>query len=123
MDGLTQSHLQVDGRPKLPMGGRSKHKANYVWTGDQSRQQVDEQLKSPMGERSKHKVAYRWMDDQSHLQVDYLNIKSPKGVHDRWPDNQSPSKATRDVTRTIKTTIDGLQRLEKSEIYINHLKT
>ena len=63
------------------------------------------------------------MDDQSCLQVDDLNIKSPKGVHDRWQDNQSPHKATKGVIRAIKTTIDGLQWLEKSEIYINHLKT
>ena len=48
------------------------------------------------------------MDDQSCLQVDDLNIKSPKGVHDCWQDNQSPYKATRGIIGSIKTTIDGL---------------
>ena len=61
------------------------------------------------------------MDNQSRLQVDGLNIKTTKGVHDRWQDNQSPHKATKGVTKAIKTTTEGLQRLKKPEIYINHL--
>ena len=44
-------------------------------------------------------------------------------IYNRWQGNQSPHKAIRGVTRAIKTTIKGLQWLEKLEIYINHLKT
>ena len=58
MDGLNKSCLQVDGRPKLPMGGRSK----------QSHLPVDSlNAKSPTGV------------DQSRLRVDDLYTKSPTG--------------------------------------------
>jgi len=44
-------------------------------------------------------------------------------IHDNWQGNQSPHKAIEGITMAIKTSIKGFQRLEKSEIYINHFRT